>query len=227
MKILYIEDEQYIAQAVAQVLRKNNFQVDLAEDGEVGLDKGLGGTYDLIILDLLLPKLDGWQVLRELRLSDINTPVLLLSARDRLEDKIKCLDLGADDYLTKPYHSGELLARVRALSRRQALILPNGIISHNDLALNTQTLMLECQGKSDKLTLKEELLMELLLRRHDMIVSKDIIIEKLYGYDADVVNNDNLVEIHIYNLRKKIANLQSNCFISTMRGLGYLLRTKE
>jgi DNA-binding response OmpR family regulator len=224
MKLLLVEDETYIAQALAHFLKTNHYCVDLALDGEAGLNYALDNAYDVIILDIMLPKMDGLTVLQELRSQNIFTPVILLTAYGDIQDKVKGLEMGADDYLAKPFDSSELLARLRALTRRQEVILPEGLMTFADLTLNPQTLTLTCRQHSQQLTPKEELIAELLFRRHDTIVSKDLIIEKLWGYDADVI--DNHVEIHMSNLRKKINQLHSHCLIVNIRNLGYLLKDK-
>ncbi|MDI3311868.1 MAG: response regulator transcription factor [Thermoanaerobacterium sp.] len=226
MRLLMVEDEKYMAEAVAQVLKKNNYTVDLAYNGEDGLDCGLSGIYDIIILDIMLPKMDGINILKELRKNGIETPVILLTARGEIEDKVRGLDSGADDYLAKPFHIDELLARLRALGRRKAKSLINdGILSYGDIKLNLHTLQLECGSKEAVLTLKESQLLELLIKRNGIIVSKDNIIEKLWGYDTDA--EENRVEIYISLLRKKLAQLDSRVYIQTIRGAGYVLKTAK
>lgn len=223
MRILMVEDEKYMAEAVAQVLKKNNYSVDLVYNGEDGLDCGLSGIYDIIILDIMLPKIDGISVLKELRRNGVETPVILLTARGETEDKVHGLDSGADDYLAKPFHTNELLARLRALGRRKTELLNDGILKYGDIELNPLTLLLGCGNKEVKLTLKESHLLELLIKRNGMIISKEIIIEKLWGYDTDA--EDNRVETYVSLLRKKLNNLESDVFIHTIRGAGYILKT--
>lgn len=223
MRILMVEDERYIAEAVAQVLKKNNYSVDIEYNGEAGLDSGLSGIYDIIILDIMLPKMDGISILKELRRNGIETPVILLTARGETEDKVRGLDSGADDYLAKPFHTDELLARLRALGRRKAELLNDGKLKYGDLELNPITLQLGCGDKEKKLTLKESQLLELMIKRNTMIISKEIIIEKLWGYDTDA--EDSRVEIHVSLLRKKLAQLESDVSICTIRGAGYVLKT--
>lgn len=218
-----VEDEKYLAEAVAQILKKNNYSVDLAYNGEDGLDCGLSGIYDIIILDIMLPKMDGISVLKELRKNGIETPVILLTARGEIEDKVLGLDSGADDYLAKPFHTDELLARLRALGRRKTELINDGILKYEDIKLNPYTLQVECGSKKISLTLKESQLLELLIKRNGIIVSKESIIEKLWGYDTDA--EDNRVEIHVSLLRKKLAQLESNVYIHTIRGAGYILKT--
>jgi len=223
MKILYVEDEKAIAEAVEQVLKDNKYNVDLAFDGEYGLDCGLSNIYDIIILDIMLPKMDGIKVLKELRRSNIKTPILLLTARGQIEDKVQGLDSGADDYLAKPFHMDELLARLRALGRRQAELANDGLMRHGDIALNPYTHIVSCTDQELQLTPKEAQILELLIRNNGISVSKDAIITKIWGFDSEA--EDNHVEIHISNLRKKLGQLQSGTLINTIRGEGYMLKT--
>jgi len=220
-----VEDEKYMAEAVAQVLKKNNYSVDLAYNGEDGLDCGLSGIYDIIILDIMLPKMDGISILKELRRNGIETPVILLTARGEVEDKVRGLDSGADDYLAKPFHTDELLARLRALARRKTELINDGILKFGDIKLNPYTLLLVSGNKEAELTLKESQLLELLIKRNGIIVSKENIIEKLWGYDTDA--EDNRVEIHVSLLRKKLALVDSDVYIHTVRGAGYVLKTAK
>lgn len=222
MRLLMVEDEKYMAEAVAQVLKKNNYSVDLVYSGEDGLDCGLSGIYDIIILDIMLPKMDGISILKKLRINGIKTPVILLTARGEIGDKVRGLDSGADDYLAKPFHINELLARLRALGRRRTELINDGILKYGDIRLNPNTLQLECGNKGLSLTLKESQLLELLIKRNGMIVSKENIIVKLWGFDTDA--EDNHVEIHVSLLRKKLAQLDSRVYIHTIRGAGYVLK---
>lgn len=222
MKILMVEDEKYIAEAIAQVLKQNHYAVDLAYDGEYGLDCALSNMYDIIILDIMLPKKDGLTVLKEMRLGGIKTPTILLTAKGHIEDKVHGLDCGADDYIPKPFHTDELLARLRALGRRPVELNNDGILSFCDIELNPHTLLLTCGTCEATLTIKEAQLLELLIRRKNTPVSKEHIIEKLWGYDSDA--EDNRVEIHVSLLRKKIGQVQSGVSLRTIRGVGYLLQ---
>lgn len=200
MRVLLVEDEKYIARAVAEVLKKNHYTVDLAHDGEFGLDCALSGIYDIIILDIMLPKIDGFSILKEVRRKGIVTPIILLTARGEIKDKVQGLDLGADDYLAKPFHTDELLARLRALGRRNTVLAFDGNLNFGDISLSPHTLLLSKNGKEVKLKLKEAQLMELLIKNKNMIVSKESIIEKIWGYDEDVT--DNHVEVYISMLIK-------------------------
>lgn len=221
MKILMVEDEQYIAEAIAQVLKQNHYTVDLAYDGEYGLDCALSGIYDMIILDIMLPRKDGLTVLREMRANGMKTPTLLLTAKGQIEDKVYGLDCGADDYLPKPFHTDELLARLRALARRPPELNHEGTLEAGDLRFNPHTLLLTCGTNETTLSPKEAQLLELLIRSTNTAVSKEQIIEKLWGYDSEA--GDNHVETHVSLLRKKIARLQSGVTLRTIRGAGYVL----
>ncbi|MDR3072092.1 MAG: response regulator transcription factor, partial [Clostridiales Family XIII bacterium] len=202
MKILYVEDEKYMARAVAQVLKKNNYSVDLCHDGESGLDEALTDLYDIIILDIMLPKRSGLSVLQEMRRNGIDTPVILLTAKGELEDKVVGLDSGADDYLPKPFQSEELLARIRALGRRKGQLLQDNLLRFGDIELNPNTLDLYCNGNSFRLTLKESQLLELLISNKETLLSPNRIIEKLWGYDTDT--EDRHVRVYVAFLRKKL-----------------------
>lgn len=221
MRILLIEDEQQLAEAIAEVLKQNKYSVDLAFDGETGLAYAESGLYDLIISDLMLPKLDGLSLIRRLREQGSVVPILMLTAKASTNDKIFGLDCGADDYLTKPFEMGELLARLRALGRRKGSVTPNPELCFHDLALNPHSLVLRCQHQELTLTLKEAQLLEFLLNHPDQIVAKTLIIEKIWGYDSQA--EDNHVEVYISFLRKKLVLLASTSMITTIRGSGYRL----
>lgn len=225
MRILMVEDEKYMAKAVAEILKKNHYTVDLVHNGEDGLDHALSGIYDIIILDIMLPKKDGLTILKEVRKAGIDTPVILLTAKVQIEDKVKGLDFGADDYLPKPFHTDELLARLRALNRRKPGFINDGILSFADLKLAPNTLVLSCNGHEIKLKLKEAQILELLITNRNQILSKNTIIERIWGYNADA--EDNHVEIHISRLRKAISQIQSHASIRVIRGVGYTLSEGE
>ena len=221
MKILLVEDEIYIARPIEQLLKKNRYSVDIAHDGEHGLDCGLTDIYDIIILDILMPKMDGIEVLKNLRENGITTPVLLLTAKDRTSDKVLGLDNGADDYLAKPFENEELLARLRALVRRKDSLIVNGLLSYGDIILNPHTLTLSCKDIITNLSLKESRLLEMLIQSKTMPVSKECFIEKIWGYDSDAEHSH--VEYHISLLRKKLAQTKTNVTIQVIRNVGYLL----
>jgi len=222
MRILMVEDEKYLSEAVAAILKKNNYTVDLAFDGEFGLDCGLSNIYDIIILDIMLPKMDGISVLKNLRKNNINIPIILLTAKSEISDKVFGLDNGADDYLVKPFKMEELLARLRALSRRNGELLNDNILCFGNIEYNPRNLMIFCELISFNLTLKEGQLLEFLLKNRNLIVSKDLIIEKIWGYETEA--DDNHVEVYISFLRKKLTHINANIFIQTVRGAGYILK---
>ena len=225
MKVLMVEDERDLADAVATVLQKNNFAVDNAYDGEYGLDCALTGVYDFIVLDIMLPRMDGLLVLKELRSAGVKTPVLMLTARSEIRDRVAGLDCGADDYLPKPFHMDELLARLRALGRRKGELHVGGMIQLGSVCFNPQTLTLTHNGKDIGLTLKESQLLELLAAYQSGYVSKDTIIEKVWSYDAEV--QDSHVESQVSLLRKKLAAAGGELIIKASRGVGYRLERAE
>ncbi len=221
MKLLVVEDEMQLADALTEILKRNMYSVDTAYDGIAGLDNALTGLYDCIILDIMLPGMNGLDVLRNMRAAKIHTPVLLLTARSEVEDKIKGLDIGADDYLTKPFVTGELLARVRALTRRKGEIVNENKMDFNGLALQKNTCSISWGGNDVKLSLKEYQIMELLIANPKQILPKERIIEKIWGYESDVEYNN--IEVYISFLRKKLAVISAPVQIKTARGIGYSL----
>ncbi len=222
MKILIVEDELRLAEALQQIMQEQKYQVDVANDGNDGLDYALYGDYDVIVLDVMLPGKDGFEIVRALRAAKVKTPVIMLTARDDVRDKIRGLDKGADDYMTKPFVPEELLARIRALSRRQGEVLLEEI-SMEDLTLSLSTNDLLCGAKSIHLAFKEFEIMKILLSNQKTIVSKDMLISKVWGDDSDA--EDNNVEAYISFLRKKLSFLGSRVQISTIRKVGYRLES--
>ena len=220
MRILMVEDEKLMAKACAEVLRKSYYTIDLVHDGDNGLEYALSDIYDIIILDIMLPKKDGLTILKEIRLAKIDTPILLLTAKDSIEDKVMGLDNGADDYLAKPFHIDELLARIRALQRRKPVLLSEGII-FSDIVFYPELLRLECSGNETILKLKESQILEFLINNRNTVISKNTIIEKIWGYESDA--EDNNVETHVSRLRKQLSGIHSRVLISTIRRVGYTL----
>lgn len=225
MRILIVEDEKHLAEAIAQILKRNHYTVDMVHDGEDGLDYGLSGIYDLLILDVMLPKMNGLDLLKRLRKEGLHVPVLLLTAKGDISDRVLGLDCGADDYLPKPFATEELLARIRALSRRKADILMDEDLSFGDVKLNTFTLMLSKGSQQIKLTLRESELLEYLLIRKGLITSKEMLIDKLWGFDSEAEHNN--VEVYVSFLRKKLGFLKSDVIITTTRGVGYALEVHK
>ena len=221
MKLLLVEDEVQLSEALSQILIKNNYSVDAVYDGDDGLNYGLTDIYDVIILDIMLPKLNGLQVLRMLRKKGVSTPIILLTAKDSVEDKVTGLDLGADDYLSKPFSSEELLARLRALTRRKGEVINDNILDFGDIRLNLSTYDLECKNNSITLTLKEFDILHYFMQRPKSIVSKDDLITKLWGFDSEADHNN--IEVYISFLRKKLTHIDSSVKISTIRRVGYKL----
>ncbi|MBQ3842191.1 MAG: response regulator transcription factor [Ruminiclostridium sp.] len=225
MKILIVEDEKRLADALVQIFTKNRMIAEASYNGSDGLDNALSGIYDVIVLDIMLPGMNGIEVLGELRKEGIKTPVILLTAKDEIADKVKGLDSGADDYLTKPFATEELLARVRALGRRSASeLICDDTLSFSDLSLDLSTYTLSCGSNSVKLGLKEFSIMEILLRGGSRVLTKENLLVKIWGYESDAEYNN--VEVYISFLRKKLGYIKSGVQIKTLRGVGYSLETK-
>ena len=197
------------------------YSADVCYNGIDGLDNAMTGIYDCIILDIMLPGMNGIDVLRNLRSEKISTPVLLLTARSEISDKINGLDCGADDYLTKPFVTGELLARVRAVTRRKGEIVDESRLEFNGLCLNKNTCSISCGGNDVKLSLKEYNVMEMLIANPGQILPKERIIEKIWGSESDVEYNN--IEVYISFLRKKISSISADVQIKTARGIGYFI----
>ena len=224
MRLLIVEDDVRLADTLAELLKENDYDVETVNDGQSGLDYAVSGYYDFIILDVMLPKMNGFEVVKHLRKQNVHIPVLLLTARDNTDDKIIGLDAGADDYLTKPFVPGELLARIRALSRRQGEVVMDKL-TYEDLTLNLSQHLLECGSKSIRLASKEFEMMQLLLKNRPIIVTKEDFIVKVWGLDSDA--EDNNVEVYISFLRKKLTFLNSVVCIRTARKAGYFLEKRD
>lgn len=220
MRILIVEDEKRLADALYQILLEQKYMADVVYDGNDGLEYGLSGIYDLIILDIMIPYRDGFQVAYELRKSKIETPILMLTAKDTVSDKVNGLDKGADDYMTKPFAPEELTARIRALTRRKGEVVVDEI-SFDDFSFNASTNILSKGTKSVHLNFKEAEILKLLLSKPDVLISKDEIITKVWGYDSDVGSNN--VEAYISFLRRKLAFINSNSEIKAIKKMGYRL----
>ncbi len=221
MRVLIVEDEVRLASSLQDLLELSGYTADISHDGESGLDNALSGIYDVILLDVMLPKLDGFAVLRRLRAEGSATPVLMLTARDQVSDKVTGLDCGADYYLTKPFEPQELLACIRALTRRQPELRDTDLLTYGDLTLDKNTFTLSCGQRSVHLSRKEYDLMELLIRNRDVILTKETLLLKIWGYESDA--EDNNVEVYISFLRKKLEHLRSAVKIKTIRMVGYCL----
>ncbi len=221
MRLLVVEDEVQLADVLTEILKRNKYAVDTVYDGIDGLDCALSGVYDCIILDIQLPGMNGIEILRNIRSEKLSTPVLLLTARSEVEDKINGLDCGADDYLTKPFVTGELLARIRALTRRKGDLVDENNLSFNSLVINKGSCSMNFGGSDVKLSLKEFQIMELLIANPKQILPKERIIEKIWGYESDVEYNN--IEVYISFLRKKLSAIGTDVQIKTARGIGYFL----
>lgn len=224
MKLLLAEDERELSHALVAILKHNNYSVNAVYDGEEALNFGLYDSYDGIILDIMMPKINGIDVLKKLRSKGINTPVLLLTARSDIEDKITGLDAGADDYLTKPFAMGELLARIRAMTRRKSEYAPNDLTLGN-ITLNRSNYELAGPEDSCRLGNKEFQMMEILLVNHNSLISTERLMEKIWGYDSEA--EINVVWVYISNLRKKLVAVGADVEIRAARGLGYTLEKKS
>lgn len=225
MRILIVEDEQQLSEALGAILEKHNYTVDRVFNGEDGLDYILSNIYDLVILDIMLPLMNGLDVLKKARKEGIECPIILLTAKGEVSDKVAGLDCGADDYLPKPFYTEELLARIRALSRRKGEVTNDNELSFGDITLNIGTLELSTNLNSVKLTAKEFGLLELLINRKGSIINKDDIINKLWGFESEAEHNN--VEVYISFLRRKLTFLKSKVTIKAIRNIGYLLEYKD
>ena len=225
MHILIVEDEKRLADALSHILLEEKYLVDVVYDGADGLSYAESGIYDCIILDVMLPSMSGFDVCLNLRHKKISTPVLMLTAKDTISDKVKGLDAGADDYMTKPFSPDELLARLRVLTRRRGEVILDEI-KFNDLILHLDQSKLSCtkSSKTIHLNFKECEILKAFLSKPNVIVSKQELITKIWGYDSDA--GDNNVEAYISFIRKKITFVESECQIISIKKLGYKLSTK-
>jgi DNA-binding response OmpR family regulator len=221
MRILVVDDDRRLCAVVKRGLLEEAYAVDLAYDGEEGEYLAEVNPYDLIILDIMLPNKDGIQVCRELRAKKVNTPILMLTAKDTIEDRVKGLDTGADDYLIKPFAFSELLARVRALLRREGM-LKSPELRVRDLILNTLTRQVWRGQRLIELTTKEYVILEYLMRHPNVVVTRTMIEEHAWDYDFDSLSN--LVDVYIRRLRRKIDDDKDDGLIQTVRGAGYRLK---
>ncbi|MCY0870081.1 MAG: response regulator transcription factor, partial [Firmicutes bacterium] len=208
MRILAIDDERDFLLALQQLLSEQHYDVDVAQDGHTGLDMAQSGIYDLLIVDVMLPGCSGPDLLRTLRAAGDATPALLLTARDSVDDRVTGLDSGADDYLTKPFHIKELLARVRALSRRTSELVGVEAIAAGDVSLDLETRTVTVRGQYVNLTRKELQLLELLLRNRNRVMPRETLFDRIWGYDTDV--DSNVLEAYVHYLRKKLDSVAAD-----------------
>lgn len=223
MRILIVEDEQRLTQLMHRVLSQERFDVEIAHDGPTGLDRALGGGYDALVVDRMLPGLDGVDLIRELRAARVSTPALMLTARTELGERVEGLNAGADDYLGKPFAFEELIARLRALARRADRPLLDEMIEAGPVRIDLAGGIVTCGGEIVPLTRRELALLETLARNRGHILSRDQLLEKVWGYDADPQGN--VVELNIHHIRRKIAAICPDApqVITTVRGAGYLV----
>ena len=224
MNILLVDDERDLTSALSEILKRNNYTVTVANDGETGLDFALTGIFDLIILDVMMPKVDGFTVLREIRAKKMSVPVLMLTAKSETANKIGGLNLGADDYVTKPFDTDELLARVKALLRRKDTLTEN-ILNVGDIYLNRDSAELGCGDKKITLGKKEFQILEMLMLNVGKNIDKERFIEKIWGYDTEAEYNT--IEVYVSFLRKKLAAVGAKTEIKSLRGIGYTIGEKN
>ncbi|XJZ25646.1 response regulator transcription factor [Bacillota bacterium Lsc_1132] len=224
MKILVIEDEQALLNAIKKILLEENYLVDTASNGYDGLELAKQNVYDAILLDIMLPEIDGFSIVKTLRENLIRTPILLLTAKDSVEDRVRGLDLGADDYLIKPFAVPELLARIRVLLRGKGELAENefayGPISVNEIEHDGYV-----KGQKLNLTVKEYLLLEFFLRNKEQILVKEQIFNRIWGFSSEA--GLNIVDVYVHHLRKKLAVFQMDHYLKTVRGIGFMLKGDE
>ena len=223
MKILVIEDEKTLADSLCSLLEGKGFEVEVTYDGETGAEYAMLGVYDLLILDVMMPNLDGYQVARQVRSRRCSTPILMLTAKSELRDRIEGLNAGADYYLTKPFDSRELIACINALLRRQGTQVDE--LRYGNTALDLASGMLVCGENSIRLTAREFDVMRFLLQAQGRILSKEVLLSRVWGYDSNAVENH--VEVYVGFLRKKLARVGSNLRIEAIRRLGYHLEVDK
>ena len=225
MKVLLAEDEKRMNRALCEIMRQEGYEVTAVDNGEDALYELESDLYDLCVLDVMMPKMNGYHVAKQARKSGIKTPILMLTAKSELDDKVEGLDSGADDYLTKPFMTKELLARLRALGRRN-LPTNDGSLSFEDLTLDVKNAVLNCEnGKSVRLGEKELRILEYLIANQGRVLSREQIALKIWGYENDSEYNN--VEVYMSFARKKLAFVGSGCEIKALRGIGYELRCKD
>ena len=220
MRVLIADDEPEMASVLEALLHRENYAVDVVHDGQDALDYGLADNYDCLVLDIMMPKKDGIQVLQALRARNVSTPVLLLTAKGQVEDRIAGLDSGADDYLPKPFHNGEFLARIRALTRRGQVYTPS-VLTAGNVRLDCSTFELQCGGSAIRLGSKEFQMLELLMRQQGRVISAEQFMERVWGYDSEA--EISVVWAYISYLRRKLEAVGADVRIATRRGFGYLL----
>lgn len=225
MKILIIEDEYSLADAISETLQKEKFQVNIITNGEDGENEALTNIYDLILLDVMLPKKDGFEILANLRKEKIDTPVIMLTAKSEMSDKLNGLENGADDYITKPFHIRELVARVKVILKRKINIEDTNVLEYSDLKLDLGTGKMSVNDTGIAINGKELDLLEILLVNKNQIVNREILANKIWGYNSETEYNN--VEVYVSFLRKKLKLLKSKVKIKAVRGIGYKLEEEN
>lgn len=226
MKILVVDDEPDLLEQLKETLTNQKYDVDTADDGESALDRLFDNLYDLIILDIMLPKIDGLSILREIRKTKLKTPVLMLTSKGTVEDKIQGLDYGADDYLAKPFAMAELMARIRSLLRRTS-DHRDPLLTISDVSLNTKTRQVNKKGKAVELTPKEFSVLEYLLYNKNRAVSRFTLAEHVWGDEFDPFTMSNFIDVHVKNLRRKIGDTDKKKIIRTIRGIGFIIEDEQ
>lgn len=224
MRLLLAEDEKELSNALVTILKHNNYSVDAVYDGLVALDYLQAENYDGAILDIMMPKMDGLTVLKKLRENGSDLPVLMLTAKSEIDDRVMGLDSGADDYLTKPFATKELLARIRSMTRRQAEVT-DSILRYGNIKLDRSTYELSADGGNFRLANKEFQMMEMLMANPKILISTDRFMEKIWGYDSEA--EINVVWVYISYLRKKLSAINANVSIKASRGAGYSLEERQ
>ena len=222
MRILAVEDDGHLLATVGRILREEGYEVDEAETGDEGLYMAQHGIYDLLVLDIMLPGMSGLDLVRQLRTEGFTIPVLMLTAKDSVEDVVRGLDAGADDYLTKPFEIREFAARARALLRRHGAAEANGNLRYHRLVLNENMRTASVDGHPLELTYKEFELLHFLVRNREQILTREQLCSRVWGLDSEI--GFNAVDVYIYYLRRKLKPFRYDCVIQTVRNVGYMLR---
>ena len=222
MKVLLVEDDRGVSGFIAKGLKEKNYLVDVALDGEKGLLLALSQSYDIIILDIMLPKIDGWEILQNIRKEQVKTPVIFLTAKDTKQNIVKGLELGADDYIVKPFSFVELLARIQAIIRRDKKGVELSQLTVGNLTLDLVARTAQRDDEKFELSSKEFLLLEYLMRNAGQILTRTMILESVWGYNFDTASN--IIDVHINHLRNKIDKNFASKLIHTIKGVGYVIK---
>lgn len=225
MRVLVVEDSVSLTEALGAVLRREKYTVEIAHDGEEGVSYAETGVYDVILMDVMMPRMNGIEAVKEIRRKKINTPIIMLTALGEESDKVKGLDCGADDYLTKPFSMPELLARIRAVTRRKGEVIPEDGLSHDGVTLNLSTFMMTCADKQIKLSKKEAEIMKYFFEQPSFVAQREQLINKVWGFDSEFESNN--LEVFVSFLRKKLKFLGAKFTIAPVRGVGYRLNENE